>query len=202
MLVLILSALTLAACSSADGDAEPSAMAMTDEGHDDEHKLDATGAHEIELTVTEFTFAPDEIRVHAGSTIKLVFKNEGTVLHDISSMDFVGEAEAIGEMDMDHDTTMEGMADMVFHISAEPQHSGKLLFVASKAGTYELFCSVPGHKELGMVATLAAAGAGRGPAARPRQRCDPRLGRILGGGYRGLPRSGHDSLGHVGRIAK
>ncbi len=159
LLALMLTVLALTACSSGDSDAEPTAMAMADDGHDDaghddEQKLDATNAHEIELTVTEFAFAPDEIRVHAGSTIKLVFKNEGSVLHDISSMDFVGEAEAMGEMDMDHDTTMEGMADMAFHISAEPQHSGELLFVASKAGMYQLFCSVPGHKELGMVATL------------------------------------------------
>ena len=39
-------------------------------------------------------------------------------------------------------------------VAAGPAGQGKLTFTPSKAGTYEFFCTVAGHKEAGMVGTL------------------------------------------------
>jgi uncharacterized cupredoxin-like copper-binding protein len=40
------------------------------------------------------------------------------------------------------------------HVAAGPGAQAKLTFTPSRAGTYEFFCTVVGHKEAGMAGTL------------------------------------------------
>ena len=141
-------------------DAEAHEDAETHEDADDEGgeahtaDLDAGDARAIIVTATEFSFGPSEIHVKVGETVKLVLQNEGAILHDISSMQFVGDADAVGGGGDHHATTMADMDGMAFHVSAQSHESGELLFTATEPGRYKLFCSVPGHEQLGMVATL------------------------------------------------
>jgi uncharacterized cupredoxin-like copper-binding protein len=62
-----------------------------------------------------------------------------------------GEAEEIGGMD--HDMG-EGSEEPELHVAAGPGQSATLDFTPSKPGTYEFWCTVPGHKEAGMRGTL------------------------------------------------
>ena len=47
-------------------------------------------------------------------------------------------------------------AGRYFHTAAECAQEAEFRFVAEEAGAFDLFCSVPGYQELGMVATLNA----------------------------------------------
>lgn len=85
---------------------------------------------EKSLDATEFAFAPKEIEVAAGSAVKITIVNKGTLEHDftIDSLN-LKVAAAVGK-------TVSGTTAEL------------------KAGTYDFYCSVAGHKEAGMVGKL------------------------------------------------
>jgi uncharacterized cupredoxin-like copper-binding protein len=82
----------------------------------------------LEVVATEMAFTPSEVAVPAGE-VTVTLRNEGTTLHDlrVGTEPFIVEAVA-------------------------KETATKTLNLAP--GRYELFCSLPGHKEAGMVGTL------------------------------------------------
>ena len=79
--------------------------------------------------------------------------NNGTLEHDFSIIEFPTSGPSSSEGGMDHD--MGEMAETPdLHVAAAVGQSATLEFTPSKAGTYEFFCTVAGHKEAGMVGTL------------------------------------------------
>jgi uncharacterized cupredoxin-like copper-binding protein len=103
----------------------------------------------------EFGFAPAQLTVTAGQPVELIFQNTGAVEHDwsVREIDLVGNPTATEESGDGH--MMGDMHDAPkLHVAAGPGTQGKLTFTPSKAGTYEFFCTVAGHKEAGMVGTL------------------------------------------------
>ncbi|EKD65360.1 MAG: hypothetical protein ACD_50C00112G0004 [uncultured bacterium] len=92
---------------------------------------------EAQANLKEFTiesrglsFTPDEIRVNVGDTVRIKYKN------------------TVGT----HDFTIEELGVQSSLIDAGEEAT--VQFVADKAGAYEFFCSVPGHREAGMKGTL------------------------------------------------
>ena len=83
----------------------------------------------ISVGATEFAFDPATIVIPAGGGATVTLINKGTVEHDI---------------------TVDALSVKIF---AKPGDtvSGT---VTAKAGTYEFYCSIPGHKQAGMVGTL------------------------------------------------
>ena len=129
-------------------------FAEHDDAHvDDDHEEDDGDMRTIRVVMNEFSFDPDEIRVKVGERVRLLLVNEGAVLHDITTDDFQGTAESTGDTVHGHDD--RGSADANdFHAALESGGTSELEFVAEAAGTFELFCSVPGHRQAGMTATL------------------------------------------------
>lgn len=138
------------------------ALAPADDHDDDDHDadddheaVDAEGARTITVVMREFAFDPDEIHAQVGETVRLLLVNEGVALHDITAEEFHGDAEAIGSESHSDSTVGEGHDDGgAFHAAANAGETVELVFVAEEAGEFPLFCSVPGHRELGMTATL------------------------------------------------
>lgn len=89
------------------------------------------GGTEITIRTTEFAFDPDNIQAPAGVPVTLILVNDGVVEHDFS----------IDEIDL--------------HILVQPGETQRET-VTFTAGTYEVHCTVPGHHEAGMTATLVA----------------------------------------------
>ena len=108
-------------------------------------------AREIVIVMRDFSFDPNQIRVKVGETVRLRMINDGTVLHDITAVDFTGQAQGEGADLHEHNGHA---AASIFHTAANPSDTATLVFTATQAGEFSLFCSVPGHQELGMVATL------------------------------------------------
>jgi uncharacterized cupredoxin-like copper-binding protein len=99
--------------------------------------------------MTEFQFQPAEITANVGQPIKLVMKNNGTVLHDFVSTDAMVEVmEEHGAM---HD--MSGM-QTAMHAAIEAGQESTLEFKATQPGIYTFYCTVAGHEEAGMVGKL------------------------------------------------
>lgn len=90
----------------------------------------ADGVADVTVTATEFAFDPDVLSFGAGSTTTVELKNGGTVEHDFT-IDELGVKIYAGA-----GKTVTGTVGPV------------------EAGTYQFYCSIPGHKEAGMVGEL------------------------------------------------
>lgn len=91
-------------------------------------------AQVVNVVAKEFAFEPKEIKLHAGMT-KIVVRNNGAVEHDF---EIVGVAE--------HGAEHEGKL-------IQPNEAREVE-VELKLGTYQVVCTVAGHKEAGMVAAI------------------------------------------------
>lgn len=84
----------------------------------------------IEVSNKGFAFVPAEIRVKKGDTVKVTFTNTGG-MHDF----------VIDELNVKTKQISDGQKEEV-------------MFVADKAGTFEYYCSVGNHRQMGMVGKL------------------------------------------------
>lgn len=86
-----------------------------------------------EFTVigSSFKFSPSSITVKKGDTVRVNFKSSGGALHDFKIDEFDVATSQLGE---DEEEQVE--------------------FVADKAGTFEYYCSVGNHRQMGMVGKL------------------------------------------------
>jgi uncharacterized cupredoxin-like copper-binding protein len=113
----------------------------------------ATGT-EIAIKETEYSYSPSSLTVTAGQPVILTIKNVGQAEHDfvvekIAVTDVLEEGNASAEHNM-HD--MGGAYDL--HVSTQKGATSVLKFTALEPGTYQILCTVAGHKEAGMVAEL------------------------------------------------
>jgi nitrite reductase (NO-forming) len=88
------------------------------------------GAQEVTVVARDFSFSPSELRISAGGTVNLILANEDSLPHDIT-------IPALG-----------------LSLPAAPGTTASAALSAARPGTYEFFCSVPGHKEAGMTGVL------------------------------------------------
>ena len=104
------------------------------------------------VTAREFVFDPLELDVTSGQPVEITLQNQGTMEHDFSiqEIDLAGAPTATGAMDMHH--MMSGMPKL--HVAAAAGSQGTLTFTPMKAGQYQFYCTVAGHKEAGMVGVL------------------------------------------------
>jgi len=108
-------------------------------------------------------FEPEEFAVPAGEEVTVTFTSEPSVEHDLV-IEGVGMAASVGDeghgdgeehaMDDAH-----AMDDDDLHVAhADASETVTATFVVDEPGTYQVYCSVPGHRQSGMEATLTVVG--------------------------------------------
>jgi nitrite reductase (NO-forming) len=105
----------------------------TESVNDDSESTDSgkkSNVKEFTIVSKGLNFAPNEIKVNAGDTVRVTYKNTvGT--HDWTIDEFNAKTKLL---DAGQEETVE--------------------FVADKAGSFEFYCSVPGHRKAGMKGNL------------------------------------------------
>lgn len=86
---------------------------------------------EVEIVGNEYSFTPSSMSVQAGDDVSITFKNAGASTHAL----FI-DGYNIGT---------SGVA---------PGKSATLSFTADKTGTFNFYCTIDSHRELGMQGTL------------------------------------------------
>ena len=116
----------------------------------------AANTQEITISASAMTYSPANLEIKAGQPVRLTFRNNDGVTHDFSVMEFptTGAGVSVTEEPIADSHDAEMAVDPELHVAAAMNKSGTLEFTASEPGTYEFFCTVPGHKEAGMVGTL------------------------------------------------
>lgn len=113
-------------------------------------KTDTPVDQTITIEAKNVEFVPDNITIPAGKTVKLVLHNsdKGTE-HDLASDDLIVAMMQGGG----HGGSMPGMSSKLAVHTKEGETSS-VIFKADKPGTYNIYCTVPGHKAAGMVGTI------------------------------------------------
>lgn len=110
----------------------------------------------VTLTAMTMTYTPSVLEVTAGVPVELTFDNRDSLEHDFSILEIpVESVSAADPMSAEHEMEMgEAAGEPVLHVAAEPGATNRLSFTPTKPARYEFYCTVPGHKEAGMVGTL------------------------------------------------
>lgn len=123
---------------------------------------DGTPEAATELTITgtdSLEFEPDELAVPVGEEVTVTFTSEPSVEHDLV-IEGVGMAATAGDEGQGdgEDHAMDdahAMDDDDLHVAhAEAGETVTATFTVDEPGTYQVYCSVPGHRQSGMEATL------------------------------------------------
>jgi plastocyanin len=89
------------------------------------------GGDSLTVVATEFAFEPVDIELAADQDVELTLENAGVVEHDLT----------VDELDIE------------IYVDATESVTET---VNVPAGTYEYYCSIPGHRSSGMEGTLTA----------------------------------------------
>jgi plastocyanin len=128
-------ATVLSACASDAGEAETDGageMEGTEHGgheHEEEAPAAVDGAPGVAVTARSFAFEPSQLTVTAGEPVNI----------------------ALTSTDLLHDFVVEGED---FHLAADRDETVTGALTLDEPGTYTVYCSVAGHREAGMEATL------------------------------------------------
>lgn len=118
----------------------------------DEHSQSGS-ASELVVETKGFSYAPAVIEVVVGQPVQLTLKNSDVLEHDFTVVK-IAAADVHEESVASAEHAHHGSSEYDLHVSALGGKSGTLTFTPTEPGTYEIFCTVAGHKEAGMVATL------------------------------------------------
>jgi uncharacterized cupredoxin-like copper-binding protein len=128
---LAVGALVLGACGGGDDgsvglatEAPPPAGTGTD--------IAVTGTDQVR-------FEPDTLSVPAGQEVTLTLSAGAGLEHDFVVEDAAGDEEGGGDLHVTH---------------ADAGETTEATFQINEPGAYTAYCSIPGHREAGMVATL------------------------------------------------
>jgi uncharacterized cupredoxin-like copper-binding protein len=134
-------------------------------------------SRDIEVTMRDNFYEPEEINVKAGETIRFKITNKGEFLHEfglgtaamhakhqkqmaVMMEHGMIEADRINhdKMKMDHGSGgMKGMSmahDDPNSLLLEPGKSGEIIWKFTKATELEFACNIPGHYQSGMMGPL------------------------------------------------
>lgn len=112
----------------------------------------ADSGADFTVEAREFRFQPSRIEAVAGRAVRIRFQNQGSVQHDFSimSLPMTGmRSQSAGSHDMGGRVN-----EPQLHVTATSGKNGWVEFTPMQAGTYDVFCTVPGHREAGMTAQL------------------------------------------------
>lgn len=121
------------------------ACASVDPSTEDTEVVESGATVEV-VGTDQLTFRPDELTISAGLEVTLEL-TAASVEHDL----VVEGAAELGSAEAGH--PVDDPRDL--HVAhASPGESATATFTIDRAGTYTVYCSVPGHRVAGMVASL------------------------------------------------
>jgi uncharacterized cupredoxin-like copper-binding protein len=108
----------------------------------------------VELTMDNFSYGPDTIEIGAGEVVELQVTNLVDVPHDFTIAAIAAEVHVSHLPGTGEHVHIEGMEEADLHFALTEAGEGVVHLRVNEPGTYEFICTVPGHRELGMVGTL------------------------------------------------
>ena len=103
----------------------------------------------VDVSIKNLRFTPSTVDVPAGKTVRINVTNQDATEHDLLVQGL--HIEKVGEATGAHHAG--ATPDMlVVHVTATGD--GSITFHTDEKGTFAFYCTIPGHKEAGMVGTM------------------------------------------------
>jgi uncharacterized cupredoxin-like copper-binding protein len=101
----------------------------------------------LDVELSDFVISPDHFIVQAGKQVTIQVTNIGHVDHDFTILKFGADAGASFDY--------EDKLNIILELKVGPGETEKVTFqVPHQTGIYQVDCSLPGHLQAGMHATL------------------------------------------------
>lgn len=100
------------------------------------------------VRAVEWGYEPETIALERGQQVRLLLENDGALLHDLKVEELTAdviESRSTGPLSAGEDDIFT---------AAEVGEQGDVVFVPRESGTFAMFCTLPGHRQLGMEGTL------------------------------------------------
>ncbi len=161
--------MVLNACGSDNEKSAKAVAAFPSVASDTDTAKQAGTITEVTVVGKDIAFDPTEITVPAGVPVRLTFINEGTIVHDWEAPD----VQASNVKHISESATFKGRPDYkpvessgtgVLHAVAGAGETMVIEFTPEVAGAYPMQCTVPGHRQAGMVGTFIVSGEGAAQA--------------------------------------
>lgn len=105
----------------------------------------------VDVVLKEYSYTPNILRFKSGVPYKLQIKNQGTVKHYFTAVEFF---KAIATRKVQSNADGEIKAPYFSALEVFPGRSLDLYFVPVTKGSYKLRCTIPGHEAEGMHGTI------------------------------------------------
>ncbi len=102
---------------------------------------------EVNFTAVDFSYQPSQVMIKKNIPIKVTFQNDGTVEHNIEIVSN-GKIMIVSESIKGHQHSEK------VQLHAKSGESAESVWEATEEGTYQYYCTIPGHKESGMIGNL------------------------------------------------
>jgi uncharacterized cupredoxin-like copper-binding protein len=115
-------------------------------GAEAQSKLKAQEAIEEYMDLDEMSFHPHRLTFRAGRLYRLILRNVGDKRHDLVAPSFFAamDVQSFRGGDTQKSNIKQG------RIVLRQGNNAEIVFRARQPGTYELWCSISGHREKGM----------------------------------------------------
>jgi len=115
----------------------------------------ASTPQQVTVIASDFHYEPSTIEVVAGQTVHLIVQNTGSIDHDFAILEIPLEE---GKVTIAGATPHPGLSALEHEpallVTAPKGQSIEVEFTPTQPGSYEILCTVPGHKEAGMTGKL------------------------------------------------
>lgn len=116
---------------------------------------ETTSVQDVSVVATDIVYDVMQLEVTANRPVRLTLENDGALEHDFSIREIGVHDVHAAEGAADDHAMSEDAHELDLHVAAPPDGGSAVLeFTPTEAGEYEYYCTVPGHKEAGMVGTL------------------------------------------------
>ena len=107
--------------------------------------------HTVTVELSEYSFAPSNLRFRAGVPYKLQIVNHGTAKHYFTASEFF---KAIATRKVQSNTDGEIKVSYLLALEVFPGRSLDLSFIPVKKGRYDLLCTIENHADRGMIGSI------------------------------------------------
>ncbi len=101
----------------------------------------------------DLVFEPNQLQFKAGKRYRLVLRNPSPQKHYFTAKDF---ADAVWSQKVDAGNVE--IKGAIHELELRPNTEAEWVFVPVRAGRYDLRCTIPGHREAGMIGTIDITG--------------------------------------------
>ncbi len=147
--------LLVGACGGGDGDDADVHPDDDDSPAAENSYLEAAPKDALFLVeMTSFAFAPDVLEVTVGDVVEIAIQNVEPVLHDFTIDDIDADAHVSYLAGTGQHAHQEPDVEADVHFALTEPGTGVVHLRINEPGEFVFYCSVPGHREGGMVGTL------------------------------------------------